>query len=75
MSDQKEKVTGAQLLKRSPEELAALLSGKRETLRQSKFKHALNQLRQTHILRTLRRDIAKLKTAQASLAATGTGAP
>ncbi len=47
---------------RSADELKSLLEAKREELHAAKFNHALGQLRETHTLKQLKRDIAKLNT-------------
>jgi large subunit ribosomal protein L29 len=51
-----------ELRDRGPAELKSLLAGKVEELFKAQFKHALGQLRTTHQLKTLRRDIARINT-------------
>jgi len=62
MSDKKEQIKTADLKDRHEAELRSLLSNKQEELRKARFKHALGQLRETHILRGLRLDVAKINT-------------
>jgi large subunit ribosomal protein L29 len=57
-----EKVKATELKGRHESELRSLLSNKQEELRKARFKHALNQLRETHSLKALRLDIAKINT-------------
>jgi large subunit ribosomal protein L29 len=57
-----EKVKATELKDRHESELRSLLSNKQEELRKARFKHALNQLRETHSLKALRLDIAKINT-------------
>ena len=47
---------------RGEAELRSLLAGKAEDHHKVKFSHALGQLQETHKLRQLRRDVARLKT-------------
>ena len=47
---------------RKDSELNALMSEKIEELHNVKFKHALGQLGETHLVKSLKRDIARLKT-------------
>ena len=47
---------------RNDAELRSLLEAKNEELHEHKFKHALGQLRETHTLKELKRDIARLNT-------------
>ena len=47
---------------RSDAELRSLLDSKVEELHKAKFKHALGQLRETHVLGFLKRDVARLNT-------------
>jgi large subunit ribosomal protein L29 len=44
------------------EELKSLLKESQETLSNQRFQHSLSQLQDTAYLRTIRRDIARLKT-------------
>jgi len=55
-------VVAKELGERTDAELESLLASKGEELHRNKFKHALGQLRETHTLRSLRRDIARLRT-------------
>ena len=47
---------------RSSNELQSMIDGKSDELFKARFKHAMGQLRETHKLRRLRGDIARLKT-------------
>ena len=69
MSGKKEKLDLAQLRQRNAAEVRSLLTSKAEELRKSRFKHALGQLRETHILKGLRKDIAQLNTVLAAQSA------
>lgn len=62
MSDKKEKIKATELKDRHDAELRSLLSNKQEELRKASFKHALGQLRETHTLRALRLDVARINT-------------
>lgn len=62
MSGNTEKVNLSELRQRNEAEVRSLLGSKAEELRKLRFKHAIGQLRETHTLRTIRRDIAKLNT-------------
>jgi large subunit ribosomal protein L29 len=63
MSDTKnEAVKVAELKDRHEAELRSLVANKLEELRKVRFKHALGQLRETHVLKGLRHDIAKINT-------------
>ena len=59
-SDQE--VVVRELRERSDAELRSLLDGKQDDLFQEKFKHALGQLRETHTLKRMKRDIARINT-------------
>ncbi|MEM6559824.1 MAG: 50S ribosomal protein L29 [Myxococcota bacterium] len=61
MADDKQ-IRAAEMRDRSDAELQALLNGKREELHQVGFKHAIGQLRETHQLKGLKRDIARIET-------------
>ena len=50
------------LRERPAAELTSLREAKLEEYHKAKFKHSLGQLRETHRLRQLKRDIAKLTT-------------
>lgn len=65
MSGKEEKLDIAQLRQRNEAEVRSLLTSKADELRKARFKHALGQLRETHVLKALRKDIAKLNTALA----------
>jgi large subunit ribosomal protein L29 len=43
-------------------ELESLLAGKTEDLHNANFKRALNQITQTHRLKQIRKDIARIRT-------------
>jgi len=49
---------------RSDAELTSLLASKAEELHNARFKHALGQLAKTDSLKSLKQDIARLKTIQ-----------
>jgi large subunit ribosomal protein L29 len=51
-----------ELRQRGDAELRSLLSQKHEELQKAQFKNALGQLRQTHNLKVLKRDIARVET-------------
>lgn len=57
-----DQIAAKELRQRGEPELRSLLSSKNEELQKARFKHALSQLRQTHNLKTLRREIARLTT-------------
>ena len=63
MSEEKTKLQVVELKARGEAELQSLIATKLEELRKFRFKHAMGQLRETHVLRNLRRDIAKVRTA------------
>ncbi len=52
----------SELRQLSTEELRQLLRESEETLQKMRFQHALKQLENTAALRTLRKDIARIKT-------------
>ena len=56
------RVVAKELRERSDGELRSLLSAKTEELHKAKFKQALGQLSETHILKVLRKDVARLQT-------------
>jgi len=62
MTSEKNQVSTQEARQRSSAELQSLLVAKREEWRQALLKHACKQLRQTHVLKELRRDIARLRT-------------
>lgn len=62
MTSEKNVIRAQEARQRGPAELQSLLSAKKEEWRQAQLKHACKQLRQTHTLRQLRRDIARLQT-------------
>ena len=55
-------VVATELRKRPEAELKSLLLAKTEELQKSLFKHELKQLRNTHTLKNLKHDIARLNT-------------
>lgn len=57
-----DRVVAKEMGDRSESELEALLNGKREELHKVGFKHAIGQLQQTHLLKSLKRDIARIET-------------
>ena len=50
------------LTKKSEKELTKLLNDKQVKLRNARFEHKLGGLKQSHLLRTLRREIAQIRT-------------
>jgi large subunit ribosomal protein L29 len=62
MSGKKQKEQVAQMRERPREELSVMLSDKVEEYRKLRFKHALGQLPNSHVLGNTRREIAKLNT-------------
>ena len=64
-----------ELRTRGDAELKSMLASKLEELTKSRFKHALGQLRNTHTLRTLKRDIARIETVMKERGTKGEGAP
>lgn len=56
------RVVPSEMRDRSESELQTLLNGKREELHKTRFKHAIGQLRETHELRGLKRDISRIET-------------
>jgi ribosomal protein L29 len=62
MTTKKQKEQVAQLRERPEGELDALLRDKLDEYRKLRFKHALGQLPNNHVLGAARRHIAKLKT-------------
>ncbi len=55
-------IAASELRERGEAELASLLVGKAEELQKARFKHALGQLRTTHQLKALRREVARIET-------------
>ena len=55
-------IVAKEMSNRGDEELKSLLEEKREELGTMRFKHALGQLSTTHSLKSLKKDIARLKT-------------
>ena len=62
MAKNQKMVAAKELRGRNTAELDSLQKSKLEDLQKTQFKHALGQLRETHILKHTRRDIARLKT-------------
>jgi ribosomal protein L29 len=52
----------AEVRARADEELVALVAAKREESRNARFAREMGQLPKTHVLRQLRRDIARIET-------------
>lgn len=57
-----ETVIVRELRDRGEAEIVSLLEAKYEDMHKTKFNHALGQQRETHRLRQLKRDIARLNT-------------
>lgn len=55
-------IAAKELRERGDAELRSLLTGKAEELQKARFKHALGQLRMTHQLQVLRREVARIET-------------
>lgn len=55
-------VAARELRERGEAELKSLLASKVEELQKARFKHALGQLRTTHNLKVLRREVARIET-------------
>jgi large subunit ribosomal protein L29 len=55
-------VAAKELRERGDAELKSLLAAKIEELHKARFKHALGQLRTTHTLLGLRREVARIET-------------
>ena len=62
MAENENSVIVSEMRERSESELHSLLDAKREDLQKLRFKHSLGQLRETHQLRSLKRDVARLNT-------------
>ena len=62
MAGKEERLIAKELRERGDDELRSLLGSKQEELYRKRFNHVLRQLRETHELRALRRDIAKIHT-------------
>ena len=62
MAKHENAIIAKELRGRAEAELRSLLLAKSEELQKLKFKQALGQLRETHNLTVLRRDIARLET-------------
>jgi len=60
-----------ELRERGEAELRSLLASKSDELHKVRFKHALGQLRQTHTLKALKRDVARIETVLHERAAKG----
>lgn len=57
-----DQIAAKQLRERGEAELESLLASKADELQKARFKHALGQLRTTHTLRSLRREVARIET-------------
>ena len=62
MAGSEEKTRAKDFRERSAAELESLMTAKSEELQKVGFKHALGQLRETHRIGVLRKDIAMIKT-------------
>jgi len=62
MAQSEEIAVARELRERNDAELRSLLGDKREDLHKAKFKHSLGQLRETHLLKQYKRDIAVIET-------------
>ncbi len=63
-----EGLAAKELRERGAPELRSLLAAKVEELHKERTKQALGQLRQTHVLRQLKREVARLQTVLAEQA-------
>ncbi len=61
-SKKEDTLVAAELRKRPEAELKSLIDSKSEELSKALFKHELKQLRDTHQLKLMKRDIARLLT-------------
>jgi large subunit ribosomal protein L29 len=62
MAKHENTIVAKELRERSEAEIRSLLASKIEDLHKASFKHALGQLQETHTLKLLRRDVARLNT-------------
>lgn len=62
MADSQNFKEAGEIRKHGTAELRSMLSSRLDELQKIKFKHALGQLRETHKLRAIKREIARLKT-------------
>ena len=62
MAQNDEMIVAKELRERGDAELRSLLASKTEELHGVNFKQALGQLRETHTIKLLKRDIARLQT-------------
>jgi len=62
MAENENVIVTKELAERADAELRSLLASKTEELHKTRFKHELGQLSETHILRSLKRDVARLST-------------
>ncbi len=70
MAKNEKTVVTKELRTRADAELSSLLAAKVEELQKARFKHALGQLRTTHTLKALRREVARIETVLAQRATT-----
>ncbi len=68
-------VAAKELRERGDAELKSLLAEKLDELTKSRFKHALGQLRTTHTLKALKRDVARIETVLGQRAAQAAAKP
>ena len=62
MAEGKDKLLASEIRDRNDAEIQSLLNEKVEELHSVKFKKALGQLAQSHLIKQLKQDIARLKT-------------
>ena len=55
-------IVASELLERNDSELESLLASKSEELHSAKFKRSLGQLTETHVVKSIKKDVARLKT-------------
>ena len=67
-------IAAKELRERGAAELKSLLASKTDELQKARFKHALGQLRTTHALSGLRREVARIETVLAQRQAAETQA-
>ena len=62
MAENEDRVIVKEVRSRNDAELQSLLASKADDLHKAKFKHALGQLQNTHELKALKKDVARLNT-------------
>jgi ribosomal protein L29 len=62
MARSKNSLSAASLAERSAQDLVQMARDKRLELKRSQFKQAVGQMSKTHLLREMRRDVARIET-------------